>query len=249
VSPLRDVAKRALPASTVETLRIWRLQLSSPFDFRRRRRPLGSYYDRGLPVDRYYIENFLERHRSDVRGCVLEVGDRAYTELFGEDRVTRSEILHVETGNPLATIVGDLETGENIPAGAFDCFIATQLYPFIYDVKAAIANSCAALAPGGVLLATLPSISQISRFDMEHFGDFWRFTDASARRLFGDVFGNENIEVQSFGNVLAACAFLYGLGADELRREELDDVDRDYPVTVAVRAVKTPLPYGSVESS
>jgi hypothetical protein len=238
VKNLKELAKRGLPSSTVSKLRIFRNRLTSPFDLRRRRRPLGDYYERGLPIDRYYIEGFLERHRADVRGRVLEVGDAVYTLRFGSDRVTRSDVLHVEPGNPEATIVGNLETGENIPAEAFDCFIATQLYPFIYDARTAIANSRKALAPGGVLLATLPSISQISRYDMEHFGDFWRFTDASARRLFGDTFGSENIEVKPFGNVLSACAFLYGLGADELTPEELDDLDADYPVTVTVRAVK-----------
>ena len=240
MSGLRELAKRTLPASTVATLRILRAQLGSPFDLRRRRRPLGSHYERGLPVDRYYIENFLERHRSDVRGRVLEVADPAYTLRFGAERVTRSEVLHVESGNPQATIVGNLETGENIPSEAFDCFIATQLYPFIYNVRAAIANTRATLAPGGVLLATLPSISQISRYDMEHFGDFWRFTDESARRLFAEVFGSENVQIEIFGNVLSACAFLYCLGADELTRDELDDVDPDYPVTVTVRAIKPP---------
>jgi hypothetical protein len=238
VNALKDLAKRTLPSSTIASLRMFRAQLGSPFDLRRRRRPLGGYYERGLPIDRYYIENFLERHRSDIRGRVLEVGDPAYTLAFGAERVTRSEILHVEPGNPQATIVGNLETGENIPVATFDCFIATQLYPFLYDVEAAIAASRAALVPGGVLLATLPSISQISRYDMEHFGDFWRFTDASARRLFGETFGGENVEVEVFGNVLSACAFLYGLGADELTRAELDDRDPDYPVTVTVRAVK-----------
>jgi glycosyltransferase involved in cell wall biosynthesis len=248
VNGLRDLAKRTLPPSTIATLRILRAHLGSPFDLRRRRRPLGGYYERGLPIDRYYIENFLERHRSDIRGQVLEVGDPAYTLFFGAERVTRSEILHVESGNPQATIVGNLETGENIPAEAFDCFIATQLYPFLYDVRAAIANSRATLAPGGVLLATLPSISQISRYDMEHFGDFWRFTDESARRLFGEVFGSENVQVEIFGNVLSACAFLYGLGADELTHAELDDVDPDYPVAVTVRAVKPPLGHVRGES-
>jgi hypothetical protein len=45
-------------------------------------------YDRGLPVDRYYIEGFLDRHKSDVRGHVLEVGDDSYTRRYGGDRVT-----------------------------------------------------------------------------------------------------------------------------------------------------------------
>src|SRR4029453_14668409 len=41
----------------------------------RRTRPLSNDfgYDRGTPVDRYYIERFLARHQSDVKGRVLEV--------------------------------------------------------------------------------------------------------------------------------------------------------------------------------
>jgi hypothetical protein len=232
---LRGLAKRTLPAAATASLR----SLRGPFDVRRRRRPLGRHYERGLPVDRYYIERFLERHRADVHGRVLESGDPDYTLRFGKGRVTRSDVLHVQPGNPLATIVGDLTTGENIPRDAFDCFIATQLYPFLYDVRAAVRTSYAALAPGGVLLATLPSISQISRYDMEHFGDYWRFTDASALRLFGEVFGERHVTVESFGNVLSACALLYCLGAGELTAAELDDSDPDYPVTVTVRAVKS----------
>src|SRR5215211_3574717 len=33
-------------------------------------------YERGLPVDRYYIERFLETHRGDVAGRTLEIGER-----------------------------------------------------------------------------------------------------------------------------------------------------------------------------
>jgi hypothetical protein len=212
--------------------------LRAPLDPRRRRSPLGAHFERGLPIDRYYIEAFLERHRADVRGIVLEVGDREYTERFGNGNVRRSDVLHAKVGNPVSTIVGDLATGANIPTGEYDCIIVTQVYPFVYDVHAAIRHSFAALREGGVLLATLPSISQISRYDMEQWGDYWRFTSASSRRLFGDVFGRDNVEVEAFGNVLAACAFLYQLGADELSREELDDRHPDYEVTVTVRAVK-----------
>ena len=73
---------------------------------------------------------------------------------------------------------------------------------------------------------------------MERWGDFWRFTDASAQRLFGEVFGEVNLAVKTNGNVLAACAFLHGLAAEELKRAELDYQDPDYQVIITVRAVK-----------
>jgi hypothetical protein len=47
-------------------------------------------YDRGQPIDRYYIANFLGRHSGDIRGHVLEIGDDRYTRRFGGDRVTHS---------------------------------------------------------------------------------------------------------------------------------------------------------------
>lgn len=195
-------------------------------------------FDRGQPLDRYYIDEFLSRHAADIRGRVLEVGDRQYTGKFGGGRVTQSDVLHAEPGNPLATLVGDLATGEGIPDQAFDCMILTQTLPFIYDVEAAVAGSHAKLRSGGVLLATMPGISQVSRYDMDRWGDFWRFTSASALRLFCDIFGAENVSVETRGNVLVACSFMHGLASRELTRKELDYDDPDFEVVVTVRAIK-----------
>jgi hypothetical protein len=194
--------------------------------------------DRGLPVDRHYIEQFLERNSGDIRGRVLEIGDDTYTRRFGRDRVTQSSVLHVAPGNPNASIVGDLESGLGIPAEAFDAFILTQTLQFIFGVQAAVTNAYVALREAGVILATVPGISQISRYDMDRWGDYWRFTDAAAHRLFDPVFGVENVHVETHGNVLAACAFLEGVTAAELTSEELSTTDPDYPVIVTIRAQK-----------
>lgn len=194
-------------------------------------------FDRGQPVDRHYIEGFLARHAGDVRGRVLEVGDATYTRDFGADRVTRSDVLHVREGHPGATIVSDLSRGENIPSDAFDCVVLTQTLHLIYDVKAALRTVHRILRPGGVLLATAPGISQI---DEREWGAtwYWSFTPLSLRRLAEEVFRPGEVVVEARGNVLAACAFLQGLAAEELRKEELDHYDPSYPVVVALRAVK-----------
>jgi hypothetical protein len=94
------------------------------------------------------------------------------------------------------------------------------------------------LKPGGVLLVTIPGISQIIREDMELWGDYWRFTAQSAQKLFEDIFSINHVSVNTFGNVLAASAFLYGLSVQDLRQEELDYHDPDYQVIISVRAVK-----------
>jgi SAM-dependent methyltransferase len=205
----------------------------------RRLTPISSQfgYDRGLPVDRYYIENFLTRQAEDVRGRVLEIGDASYTRRFGGDRVTKSDVLHVVEGNPEATIVGDLTNADRIPSDTFDCFILTQTLHLIYELPTALQTIYRILKPGGVVLATVPGISQISNDQWASYW-CWSFTTFSIQRLFEEVFPTANVKIEAFGNVLAAIAFLQGLAAEELRKEELDYCDRQYELLITIRAMK-----------
>jgi SAM-dependent methyltransferase len=209
-------------------------------DLRRRTpvsRALG--FDRGLPIDRYYIQQFLSAHSSDIRGRVLEIGDDFYTQKFGGGRVTRSDVLHVQEGNPKATILADLTRADHVPSDSFDCIIFTQTLQMIYDLRSALRHLYRILRPGGMLLATSHGISKICRREsVDPWGEYWRITTQSARRLFLENFLAKNVEVKAYGNVLAAVAFLHGLAAEELRQEELDFCDPDYEVLVAVAAVK-----------
>lgn len=195
-------------------------------------------YDRGNPIDRYYIEAFLGQHRDDIQGHVLEIADDVYTRKFGSERVTKSDVLHAQPGDPNATIVADLTKADGIPSRTFDCIILTQTLHVIYDARAALRHVYRILKPGGVLLATFPGISQISRYDMDRWGDYWRFTTLSALRLFEEVFPAANVCVEAHGNVLTAVAFLHGLAAEELSQAELDHRDPDYEVLITARAVK-----------
>ena len=199
-------------------------------------RTLG--FDQGQCIDRYYIEKFLASHAMDVRGSVLEIGDDTYTQRFGGGRVTRSDILHKTGDNPGATIVADLACANNIAEDSFDCIILTQTLQYIYDLKAAIITLYRILKPGGVVLATIPGIAYISRYDLEHWGEYWRLTNLSAKALFAEVFPPENVEAQSYGNLLTATAFLCGLPADGFKPEELDSNHPDFQVLISVRAVK-----------
>ena len=237
MSALRSAVRRRA-ARWLEN--IWRRPQPIRWGNLRKLTPISRVFglDRGKPIDRHYIENFLLRHTCDIHGRVLEVTDNKYTLQFGCSEVNQSDVLHAVSGNPQATVVGDLATGNGVPQAAFDCIILTQTLQFIYDIKEAAVQICKALRPGGVALVTVPGISQISRYDMDRWGDYWRFTDASARRLFAEVFGAENVAVTTYGNVVAGCAFLHGLAAHELKGEELDYHDRDYQVIIGIRAVR-----------
>ncbi|MEK8015403.1 MAG: methyltransferase domain-containing protein [Candidatus Parabeggiatoa sp.] len=231
---------RFFAKTSIKRIYQWYLKKRVRWGNLRRLTPVSRVFglDRGLPIDRFYIEAFLQTYAKNIQGTVLEIGEAVYTRQFGGERVTHSHVLHAVSGNPKATLVGDLATREGIPTETFDCMILTQTFLVIYDVQRAIANCYAALKPGGVLLATFPGISQISRYDMDRWGDYWRFTDASARRLFGDVFGHEQVTITTYGNVLVACAFLQGLAAQDLKPKELSYHDPDYQLLITVRAEK-----------
>ncbi len=195
-------------------------------------------FDRGLCIDRYYIERFLSRHAADIHGRVLEVADNAYTQQFGGDRVVQSDVLHAEPGNKRATIVGDLTKPEALPVAAFDCVILTQTLQHVYDVRGALASVRSTLRSGGVALCTVPGISQISRYDMDRWGDFWRFTTLSLRRLCEEAFPGDEHDVRCWGNVRAAAAFLQGLCVADVGEAGLLDADADYQMLLTMRLCK-----------
>jgi peptidoglycan/xylan/chitin deacetylase (PgdA/CDA1 family)/SAM-dependent methyltransferase len=194
-------------------------------------------YERGTPVDRYYIEKFLEKHAADISGAVLEVQESDYTRRFGGNRVTKSDVIDLDPSNTRATIVSDLRCAANIATGTYDCVILTQTLHVIDDMASAVTECARILKPGGVLLATLPCASRVS-VEYGHDGDFWRVTDAGARCLFSTAFPAENLTVESHGNVFSNLAFLYGFCCEELTTAEFDAFDPYFPMLVSVRAEK-----------
>ncbi|MDR4478982.1 MAG: methyltransferase domain-containing protein [Nitrospira sp.] len=246
--PFKGFARRVLGPSLYQQVRVTFLGEHSGLglDWRwgnslRRTHPVRRDFgwQAGQPIDRYYTEeHFLPGYRADIRGRVMEIADDRYTRQFGDGQVTVSDVLHLTPNAPGATIFGSLTNADHIPADSFDCIIVTFTLQFIFDVRAAIRTLARILKPGGVVLLVFPGISQISRYDMDHWGDFWRFTSLSTRRLFEEAFHPEDVTVKTYGNVLAATASLHGLIATELRREELDHWDRDYELVIGVRAVK-----------
>lgn len=201
------------------------------------RRDFG--WQAGQTIDRYYTEEvFLPQHSEDIRGRVLEIGDRRYTERFGGTKVTKSDVLNVNPGDKATTIVADLTSADHITSNTFDCAVLTFTLQFVYDVRAAIRTLHRILKPGGVLLVAVPGISQIARYDDDNWGEYWRFTSRSARMLFAEAFQAESLTIRTHGNVLSALASLHGLISNELGRDELNHHDRDYELVITIRAVK-----------
>jgi SAM-dependent methyltransferase len=224
--------------NSTRKIRLWLRHFRQPAKLGdlRRTSPLSDVFgfDRGTPVDRYYIESFVAGYRQDIVGRTLEVNDREYTARYGT-AVTQSDVLDINPANKQATLIADLSAGDELPSMAFDCFILTQTLQLIYDTRAAIGNAHRLLRPGGVLLATVPSVSRLAPGSCS---DYWRYTAASCSRLFAECFGLENTTVKSYGNVLTCIAFLAGMAYEELSQEELATNDDAFPLIIGVRAAK-----------
>lgn len=193
--------------------------------------------ERGTPIDRYYIENFMCAYANDIRGHVLEIGDSRYVRRFGGEKVSHVDVLHVSEGNEQATIVADLTQADDIPSNTFDCVILAQTLHLIYDYERALKTVHRSLKPNGVVLATVPGISQISDDEWAESW-YWSFTTHSVERAFHRVFDPSQVTIRSFGNVSAATSFLYGMTLEEVNPDHLDFLDTHYQVIVAIRAQK-----------
>jgi SAM-dependent methyltransferase len=254
--PRMGVVERLLPV----TKRVWRNYIPSSIRDRvnharsthreavsRKPKELGDLHrttpfstwgaERGGSIPRAYIAEFLGEHEADIRGRVLEIASDRYAQLFGAG-VDRVDILDIHEDNEQATFIANFADAPEVPDNAFDCVLVTQVLSWIYDVRAGFQTAHRILAPGGILLATTPGIARQAPVEKELFGEWWHFTSMSARRLAEEVFGEGNVEVRTYGNVLAAAGSLFGLGQDDIAPEELAVHDPAFEVVVAIRALK-----------
>lgn len=186
-------------------------------------------FDRGTPIDRYWIENFLTEHRSLITGRCLEITDNTYTRRFGT-KVIAADVLDINDKNKKANIIGDLRNLKNIKDNTYDCIILTHVLGLVDDLPSAVSAIHRILKPGGNVLVTVSCFSP----DFDHLG-FWRFTPNGLRFLFDKRF---SVDVRTYGNVLAGQAFWVGMAQEELTTEQLNYVDQRYPCIVAIRATK-----------
>ena len=192
--------------------------------------------ERGKPIDRYYIEKFLEDNSKYIQGDVAEIAENTYTIKYGIN-VKNSYIYHVEGLNGAKKV--NLETGDGVVDGALDCLILTQTLQTIYDLSITMKNIKRLLKKDGTALITLPGITQISLRDYNNWGDRWRFNDIVARELAINAgFEPEKIEVQSHGNIKTCFALLYGLCLEDMKEEDFKYIDKQYQMLITMRITK-----------
>ena len=193
--------------------------------------------DRGTPIDRIFIEAFLDSHADLVRGHVLEIADDTYARRYGNGKTTVIDVLDVDSDNSAASIVGDLNRSGSLPRDTFDCAIVTQTLQYVEDLEAAVANLHGCLVPGGTLLVTVPGITRIDP-GVGRVADRWRFTPHGLSDLLARRFQPDAITSTGYGDLHAATAFLYGLAAEEIQLPPGDKRTSDFPVVVCASAAR-----------
>lgn len=199
--------------------------------------PLSDVFglDRGTPLDRVFINRFLQQHRAIIRGDCLEVEEPAYTHKFGQKGFVAHALKFTPSpdGAGKNEVVADLSRPETVPEARFDTFICTQTLNFIFDLDPVIVSIHKLLKPGGHALITVAGISQISRYDYERWGDYWRFTDQSLRKLLTRRFEDSSCELATYGNVATSCLFLQGVCLEDISDKKiLDATDPNYQMVV-----------------
>ena len=193
--------------------------------------PLSSRFgiEHGTPIDRVYIERFLQNNSDKIHGDVAEFAVDTYTKRYGSD-ITSSYIFHVNGWGDNALSV-DLSTGEGVCDNMLDCLICTQTIQFIYDLSSVMHNISRLLKPNGCALITVHGISQISLYDYRNWGEYWRFTPLSLGKLFDTEM--LDVYVESYGNVKTSVAMLYGLCAEDIEQNDFDYNDEQYPLIIS----------------
>lgn len=188
-------------------------------------------FDRGTPVDRFYIESFLREHKKRITGVCLEIHDSHYTDIFGST-IAKKDVLDIDSQNRQATIYGDLKALPQVASETYDCIILTHTLGLIDEYEKAIQECFRILKKGGSVIVTVPAMGVAQDPKLA----FWRFTARSSEYVFKKYF--THVEVSSFGNVLSGQAFWVGAAAEELTDDELRHNDPRYQIVVGIVAQK-----------
>jgi SAM-dependent methyltransferase len=236
----------ALPPPLKEHLRTWpgrplvsRVARPVRWGSLRRLEPIGarSGAQRGTPIDLYYVDRFVQQRAGFVRGRVLEAETAELARRHGR-AIERVDVLDVDAYNDDATLIADLASADSLPEAAFDCVLLAHVLARVANVDVAISNAWRSVAPDGALLVSMPTVRGVDGADPGRAIDAWRMLPSGLHATLESRCPDADVEVQGFGNVLAATALLMGVAAEELSPSELDHFDADHPVVACACVVK-----------
>jgi SAM-dependent methyltransferase len=186
---------------------------------------------RGTPIDRYYLNQFIEAIRGEIKGNILEIGgtpkDQDFYQIKSDDSY---QILNLEAG-PGIDIVGDVHNPSIIEPNSIDSIIIFNVLEHCYAPWIAVQNIYQWLKTGGKCFAMVPNAVRVHRTPV----DYWRPLPDGMKWLFKD-FSEQQLYI--YGNPITVTASHQGIATEELSPEELNTFHPDYPVATCIVAEK-----------
>lgn len=199
----------------------------------RRTRPFSDNFgfERGTPVDRFYLHRFLDQHRHLITGRVLEIQLPGYTNLYGHD-LTATDSVDIAAGAYAGlTYLTDLaQSDQVIPDASYDCFLLPNTLCVMRDIEGCLRQALRVVKPGGVILATSAALVPLTGDSP----DYWHLSAAGWRELAARAWPGCEVRVEQHGNCLTATAAMLGLALEELTPSELEYDDPRFPVLVTL---------------
>lgn len=194
-------------------------------------------FDRGTPIDRFYMARFFSQHTDAFRGTAGEVADSTFLDKFGRDQISERFIIDIDPTNTDATMVADVSTPGSLPTARFDCLVIAQTLQYVANPEQAVEHCFEAVRPGGALFLVVPALTQHDAHEPLE-GDYWRFWPAGVVHMLRRACPGAVHTVAGYGNLVTAIAFLQGLSAEELTDQELAHQDPRYPIVICARVDK-----------
>ena len=188
-------------------------------------------FDRGAPVDRYYLQQFVRSIRPVVRGRCLEIGGSRWSNWFYRFDVDEFRSLELEQSRIADDLVGDAADRGVLDPASWDSILAFHVLEHCPNPFAVVSNMRAWLRPNGHACIAVPCAQRVHSYP----GDYWRFMPDGLRVLFSDF---SEVNVSTYGNPLTVVSNYMGLSHTELAAEDMNAAHPDYPVLACVVARK-----------
>jgi hypothetical protein len=188
-------------------------------------------YSRGTPIDRYYLNRFIEEIRDEVTGNTLEIGGaKQNQQLYGFSRANpyRALDMKAKTG---VDIVGDVHNPDLCRNNSLDSIIIFNVLEHCERPWVVVDNIHNWLKERGKVFCMVPTAQRIHGAP----NDFWRILPDAMGTLFSKF---SALKLLSYGNPITTISSLMGIAAEELSREDLESLNNEYPVATCVVAQK-----------
>jgi hypothetical protein len=190
-------------------------------------------FERGTPLDRYYLHCFLDLHRRLITGRVLEVQNSSYTHRFGIG-VADAHTFDIRPDFSPTYRCDFARCGDVIADASYDCLLLPNTLPHLKELEPSLAHAWRIVRPGGAILASAAGLLPLTG----DVPEYWRFTPDGWRERLATAWPGAAIDVEGHGNALTSVAAQLGLAHEELSRRELDVHDPRYPVLTTILARK-----------